>query len=76
MLVIARRVGETVRIGPDIAITIREIQGRRVRLSVTAPASVAITRAELEREDEEPRASHGGACGDGGGEGRCDESES
>ena len=48
MLVIARRVGEALRIGGDVTIRVQQIQGKRVRLSVSAPSSVLVTRVELE----------------------------
>ena len=47
MLVLTRRVGERLRIGPDIDLVVLEVRGREVRLGVTAPASVAIHREEL-----------------------------
>lgn len=53
MLVIARRRGEALRIGEDITIVVREIRGKQVKLTISAPPSVAIARAEL---DPVPRA--------------------
>lgn len=50
MLVIARKVGEALRIGRHITIIVHQIQGKRVQLSVSAPASIRITRAELETD--------------------------
>ena len=47
MLVLTRRGGERVRIGPDIELVVLEVRGREVRLGVTAPASVPIHREEL-----------------------------
>jgi len=47
LLVLTRRVGERLRIGPDIDVVVLEVRGREVRLGVTAPASVAIHREEL-----------------------------
>ena len=47
MLVIARRVGEALYIGPDIVLVIREVQGKQVRIGIEAPSSVAVARAEL-----------------------------
>jgi carbon storage regulator len=47
MLVLTRRVGERLRIGPDIDLVVLEVRGREGRLGVTAPASVAIHREEL-----------------------------
>ncbi|MBT9176074.1 MAG: Carbon storage regulator [Firmicutes bacterium] len=47
MLVLARKVGEKVRIGNDIELTVIEIRGEAVRLGITAPRGVAIYRQEL-----------------------------
>lgn len=50
MLVIARKVGEALRIGRHITVIVHQIQGKRVQLSVSAPSSIRITRAELVAE--------------------------
>jgi carbon storage regulator len=47
MLILSRRVGETVRIGEDIAITVLGVKGNQVRLGITAPRSVAVNRQEV-----------------------------
>ncbi|MCA9609521.1 MAG: carbon storage regulator [Myxococcales bacterium] len=56
MLTLTRRIGETITIGPDIEITVVSLSRGRVRLSVSAPRSMAIHRRELvERVSEENR---------------------
>ena len=57
MLVLTRKVGERLLIGPDITITVLQMQGNRVRLGIEAPADVAVLREELRSpsSDEEPR---------------------
>lgn len=47
MLVIARRVGESLCIGPDITVTVREVRGKQVKLTISAPPTVAVARAEI-----------------------------
>jgi carbon storage regulator len=47
MLVLTRRVGERLRIGPDIEVVVLEVRGREARLGITAPADVAIHREEI-----------------------------
>ena len=47
MLILARRAGEAVLLGPDVRITVLEIDGRTVRFGIEAPGSVMILRAEL-----------------------------
>lgn len=47
MLVLSRKLGETLVIGPDITLTVVEVKGNRVRLGVKAPANVTVLRGEL-----------------------------
>ena len=46
MLVIRRRPGESIRIGPDVAIEIIECGPRSVRLGISAPKEIPVWRAE------------------------------
>lgn len=52
MLVITRRRGEKVKIGPDIEVMVTRIVDGNVRLAIKAPPSVAIVRTELEAKRE------------------------
>ena len=57
MLVLTRRVGETIRIGDDISVRVVEIQRGQVRFAIEAPRKVAIHREEIYRlVQEENRA--------------------
>ena len=47
MLILTRRVGETLRIGDDISVQVLEVRGDQVRLGVAAPKSVAVHREEV-----------------------------
>ena len=47
MLVLSRRVGESIVIGDDVTVTILEVRGDIVRVGIDAPRSVAVHRAEL-----------------------------
>lgn len=47
MLVLSRRVGESIVIGDDVVVTVLEIRGDVVRVGVDAPRSVAVRRQEL-----------------------------
>lgn len=47
MLVLARKVGEKLRIGDDIELTVVEVRGETVRLGLSAPRGVAIYRQEV-----------------------------
>ena len=48
MLVIRRRCGEMVSIGPGIQVEILEIAGNQVKLGISAPREVVILRHEIE----------------------------
>ena len=56
MLILTRRVGESVRIGEDVTITVLRVKGTQVRLGVTAPRTVSVQREEISgrRRPEEP----------------------
>ncbi|MCA9034838.1 MAG: carbon storage regulator [Planctomycetaceae bacterium] len=47
MLVLSRKKGESIQIADNISITVTEVKGGRVRLSIEAPRSVRILRGEL-----------------------------
>ena len=49
MLVLTRRVGESILIGDNVEVKVSEIGGGQVRLSFTAPDDVAIVRKEISR---------------------------
>ncbi|MBO9521595.1 MAG: carbon storage regulator CsrA [Nocardioidaceae bacterium] len=53
MLVLSRRVGESVVVGDDVTITILEVRGDVVRVGIDAPRSVKVQRAELLAEIED-----------------------
>lgn len=46
MLILTRRVGETVIIGDDISIKILGIRGNQVRLGIEAPKTIPVHRSE------------------------------
>jgi carbon storage regulator len=50
MLVLTRRVGEIIRIGDDISISILEIQRGQVRIAIDAPRQVPVHREEVYRQ--------------------------
>lgn len=52
MLVLSRRVGESLVIGDDVTVTVLEVRGDVVRIGIEAPRSVAVNRAELLAELE------------------------
>ena len=56
MLILTRRVGETVMIGDDVTITVLGVKGNQVRVGINAPKHVAVHREEIyERIKREQR---------------------
>jgi carbon storage regulator len=47
MLVLSRRVGDSIVIGDDVVVTVLEVRGDVVRVGVDAPREVAVRRKEL-----------------------------
>jgi carbon storage regulator len=47
MLILTRRVGETVMIGDDVAVTVLGVKGNQVRVGINAPKNVAVHREEI-----------------------------
>ena len=47
MLILTRRVGETVCIGNDVTVTVLGVKGNQVRIGVDAPKDVAVHREEI-----------------------------
>ena len=47
MLILTRRVGETLMIGDDITVTVLGVKGNQVRVGVNAPRDVAVHREEI-----------------------------
>ncbi len=60
MLILTRKLGENIRIGDKIRITILEIKGGQVKLGIDAPPQVSVHREEIyERIQEENRRASG-----------------
>jgi len=56
MLILTRRVGETLMIGDEVTVTVLGVKGNQVRIGVNAPKDVAVHREEIydriKKEDE------------------------
>lgn len=50
MLTLTRKVGESIRIGDEIEIIVKEIRRNQVRIGIVAPRDVSIYREELYEE--------------------------
>lgn len=57
MLILTRRIGESVVIGDDVSVTVLGVKGNQVRLGVNAPRDVSVHReeiyAKIQKEGEE-----------------------
>lgn len=59
MLILTRRVGETVMIGNEVTVTVLGVKGNQVRIGINAPKSVAVHREEIyERIRREQQGEH------------------
>lgn len=47
MLILTRRVGETLMIGDDVTVTVLGVKGSQVRIGVNAPKDVSVHREEI-----------------------------
>lgn len=55
MLILTRRVGETLMIGNDVTVTVLGVKGNQVRVGVNAPKDVSVHREEIyDRIQDEP----------------------
>lgn len=60
MLILTRRVGETLMVGDEVTVTVLGVKGNQVRIGVNAPKDVAVHREEIyqriqhEKDEEEP----------------------
>ena len=52
MLILTRRVSEMVCIGPDITVTVIDVQGNQVKLGFAAPKDIRVDRSEIRAKVE------------------------
>ena len=58
MLILTRKVGESVLIGEDISITVLSVRGNQVKLGVQAPKEVSVHREEIYQRIQQSKDEH------------------
>ena len=57
MLILTRRVGETLMVGDEVTVTVLGVKGNQVRIGVNAPKEVAVPRQQIYHRNQHEKSS-------------------
>lgn len=55
MLVLSRKVGESIRIGQQVTVTVLNCRNNDVRIGITAPTDIPVNREEVYQRNQRPK---------------------